>query len=278
MLRQTSGDHRSPCCPDDRRCGFDYGSPETAPGSLPHEHPWQRHQSPAQAHRETGAKHLSQPALGCLYVDDPVGGRPRPEPRASWGNLTGVTILVPGGLIAKSLQLLRELLPTARRIAVLINPTNEVVNRLLPIEALPAAAQFGCQLEVIEVREVEELAAAVARARQQGADALFVPGEAMFHSPPNRLPDLAAEAKLPALYLPRSLVEAGGLMSYSPDFDALERRGAHYADRILRGAHPAELPIEQPTRYQLVINLKTAKALGLDVPSSLLAVPDEIIE
>lgn len=161
---------------------------------------------------------------------------------------------------------------------MLINPTNEVVNRLLPIEALPAAAQFGCQLEVIEVREVEELAAAVARARQQGADALFVPGEAMFHSPPNRLPDLAAEAKLPALYLPRSLVEAGGLMSYSPDFDALERRGAHYADRILRGAHPAELPIEQPTRYQLVINLKTAKALGLDVPSSLLAVPDEIIE
>ena len=194
------------------------------------------------------------------------------------GNLTGVTTLVPGGIIAKSLQLLKELLPTARRIAVLVNPTNEVTNRLLPIEAPPAAAQLGFQLDVIEVREIEELAAAVARAKKQGADALFVPGEPMFHIPPNRLPDLAAEAKLPAIYLPRTLVEAGGLMSYSPDFDAIERRGAHYVDRILRGANPAELPIEQPTSYQLVINLKTAKALGLDVPSSLLAVADEMIE
>ncbi len=161
---------------------------------------------------------------------------------------------------------------------MLINPTNEVVNRLLPMEAPPAAAQLGFQLDVVEVREIEELAAAVARAKNQGADALFVPGEPMFHVPPNRLPDLAAAAKLPALYLPRSLVEAGGLMSYSPDFDAMERRGAHYVDRILRGAHPAELPIEQPTSYQLVINLKTAKALGLDVPSSLLTVADELIE
>ena len=213
-----------------------------------------------------------------LYVADPVGVGLAQSLARPGGNLTGVTTLVPGGLMAKSLQLLKELLPTARRIAVLINPTNEVVNRLLPIEAPPAAAQLGFQLDVIEVREIEELAAAVARAKKQGADALLVPGEAMFHVPPNRLPDLAAEAKLPALYLPRALVEAGGLMSYSPDFDAIERRGAHYVDRILRGAKPAELPIEQPTRYQLVINLKTAKALGLDVPSSLLAVADEIIE
>ena len=213
-----------------------------------------------------------------LYVADPVGIGLAQSLARPGGNLTGVTTLAPGGTMAKSLQLLKELLPTARRIAVLINPTNEVVNRLLPIEAPPAAAQLGFQLDVIEVREVEELAAGVARAKAQGADALFVPGEAMFHVPPNRLPDLAAEAKLPALYLPRALVEAGGLMSFSPDFEAMERRGAHYVDRILRGANPAELPIEQPTRYQLVINLKTAKALGLDVPSSLLAVVDEIIE
>jgi putative tryptophan/tyrosine transport system substrate-binding protein len=213
-----------------------------------------------------------------LYVADPVGVGLAQSLAHPGGNLTGVTTLVPGATIAKSLQLLKELLPTARRIAVLINPTNEVTNRLLPIEAPPAAAQLGFQLDVIEVREIEELAAAVARAKKQGADALLVPGEAMFHNPPNRLPDLAAEAKLPALYLPRALVEAGGLMSYSPDFDAIERRGAHYVDRILRGANPAELPIEQPTRYQLVINLKTAKALGLDVPSSLVAAADEVIE
>ena len=213
-----------------------------------------------------------------LYVADPVGVGLAQSLARPGGNLTGVATLVPGGLMGKSLQLLKELLPTARRIAVLINPTNEVVNRLLPIEAPPAAAQLGFQLDVIEVREIEELAAAVARAKKQGADALLVPGEAMFHVPSNRLPDLAAEAKLPALYLPRALVEAGGLMSYSPDFDAIERRGAHHVDRILRGANPAELPIEQPTSYQLVINLKTAKALGIDVPSSLLAVADEIIE
>jgi putative tryptophan/tyrosine transport system substrate-binding protein len=213
-----------------------------------------------------------------LYVADPVGVGLAQSLAHPGGNLTGVTTLVPGATIAKSLQLLKELLPTARRIAVLINPTNEVTNRLLRIEASPAAAQLGFQLDVIEVREIEELAAAVARAKKQGADALLVPGEAMFHNPPNRLPDLAAEAKLPALYLPRALVEAGGLMSYSPDFDAIERRAAHYVDRILRGANPAELPIEQPTRYQLVINLKTAKALGLDVPSSLVAAADEVIE
>ena len=213
-----------------------------------------------------------------LYVADPVGVGLAQSLARPGGNLTGVTTLVPGGTVAKALQLLKELLPTTRRIAVLINPTNEVVNRLLPMEAPPAAAQLGFQLDVIEVREIEELAGAVARANKQGADALFVPGEAMFHVPPNRLPDLAAAAKLPALYLPRALVEAGGLMSYSPDFDAMERRGAHYVDRILRGAKPAELPIEQPTRYQIIINLKTANALGLDVPSSFLAIADEIIE
>ncbi len=213
-----------------------------------------------------------------LYVADPVGVGLVQSLARPGGNLTGVTTLVPGGIIGKSLQLLKELLPTARRIAVLTNPTNEVMNRLLPIEAPPAAAQLGFQLDVIEVSEIEELAAAVARAKKQGADVLYVPGDPIFHNPPNRLPDLAAAAKLPAIYQPRSLVEAGGLMSYSPDFEFIERRGAHYVDRILRGAKPAELPIEQPTRYELIINLKTAKALGLDVPSSLLTVADEIIE
>jgi putative ABC transport system substrate-binding protein len=213
-----------------------------------------------------------------LYVADPVGAGLAQSLARPGGNLTGVTTLVPGGTIAKSLQLLKELVPTARRIAVLINPSNEVTSRLVPIEAPPAAAQLGVQLDMIEVREIEELAAAIARAKQQGADALDVVGDPMFHTPANRLPDLAAEARLPALYLPRALVRAGGLMSYSPDFDAIEKRGAHLVDRILRGANPAELPIEQPTNYQLVINLKTAKALGLDVPSSLLNVADEVIE
>lgn len=145
----------------------------------------------------------------------------------------------------------------AGQVAAIINPANEVVTRLFPIEAPPAAAQLGFQLgfqlDGIEARESEEIPAAVARAKKQGADALYVVGDPMFHSPPNRLPDLAAKVKLPAIYLPRVLVEAGGLMSYSPDFDAIARRGAHYV-------------------------LKTAKTLGLDVPSSPLAGADEVIE
>jgi putative ABC transport system substrate-binding protein len=123
-----------------------------------------------------------------LYVADPVGVGLVQSLARPGGNLTGVTTLVPGGTIAKSLQLLKELVPTARRIAVLINPTNEVTNRLVPMEAPPAAAQLGFQLDVIEVREIEELAGAVARAKEQGADALSVPGDPMFHVPPNRLP------------------------------------------------------------------------------------------
>jgi putative ABC transport system substrate-binding protein len=119
-----------------------------------------------------------------------------------------------------------------------------------------------------------DIPAAVAMAKKQGAYALLVPGDTSFHSPPSRIPDL----RLPALYLPRALVDAGGLMSYSPDFDEMARRGAHLVDRILRGADPADLPIEQPTTYQLFINLKAARALGLTIPPSLLARADEVIE
>lgn len=168
---------------------------------------------------------MSEIPIVMLYVADLVGvgpakslarpGEPdrRNDPGARWHH--GQKSAAP-----------ERALPTARQIAVPINPTNEVVNRLLPIEAPPAAAQ----LDVIEVREIEELAAAVTRAKNQGANALFVPNEAMFHRPPNRLPDLAAEAKRPAIYFPRALVEAGGLTSYSPDFEAIEKRGAHYVD------------------------------------------------
>jgi putative tryptophan/tyrosine transport system substrate-binding protein len=213
-----------------------------------------------------------------LHVADPVGLGLAQSLARPGGNLTGVATLVPGGFQSKNLQLLRELLPTAQRVAVLTNSTNEVTRRLIPIEMPPAAAQLGLQLDMIEVREVEDIPAAVVTAKIKGADALLVPGDPLFHSPANRIPDLAAEARLPALYLPRELVDAGGLMSYSPDFGEMSRRGAHLVDRILRGADPADLPIEQPTTYQLFINLKAARALGLTIPPSLLARADEVIE
>ena len=149
---------------------------------------------------------------------------------------------------------------------------------MFSIEAPPAAALLGFQIDTIEVAKVEEIADAIEGAKARGADALYVMGDPLFHSPPERIPDLAARISIPAMYLPREMVQAGGLMAYSSDFMEVTRRSAHVVDRVLRGAHPSELPVEQPTRYELVINLKTAKALGLTVSSSLLARADEVIE
>jgi putative ABC transport system substrate-binding protein len=220
----------------------------------------------------------SQIPIVFLYVGDPVGVGLAESLARPGGNVTGVATFVPGGMMSKALQVVRDLLPTARRVSALINPANEVAMRLFAIEAPLAASQLGFEIDAVEVRSVGEIPASIDGAKTQGADALWVVGDPMFHFPPSRVPGLAAAAGLPALYLPKALVEAGGLMSYSPDFDEIARRGAHYVDRILRGAAPGWLPVEQPTTYQLVINLKTAKALGLTIPPTLLARADEVIE
>ena len=130
------------------------------------------------------------------------------------------------------------------------------------------------------MREAEEIPGAIATAKAKGAEALHIAGDTIFNSPQNRLPDLATQAGLPSIYLagPRETVQAGALISYGPDFPAVARRGAHYIDRILKGAKPADLPIEQPTKFSLIINLKTAKSLGIEIPPSLLARADEVIE
>jgi putative ABC transport system substrate-binding protein len=163
-------------------------------------------------------------------------------------------------------------------VAALVNPSNEDYRLLFPRDARPAAATLGFQLDVIEVRVAEEIHAAIATAKAGGAEALCIVGDPIFNSPPNRVPDLAAQAGLPSIYLFRELVQAGGLISYGPDLLALARRGAHYVDRILKGAKPAELPIEQPSKFLLAINLKTAKSLGVEIPTSLLARADEVFE
>lgn len=194
------------------------------------------------------------------------------------GNVTGVATLVPGGFLGKGLELLKQAVPKATRIAALLNPTNEVANALFPLEAPLAARQLGVQLLVHEVRTPDGIERAIDTAVQEKADALWVVGDPIFHTPAQRVPDLAARAKLPAMYLVRDLVTAGGLMSYGPDFDELFRRGAVYVDKILKGAKPADLPVEQPTKFYLVINLKTAKALGITIPQSLLLRADEVIQ
>jgi putative ABC transport system substrate-binding protein len=213
-----------------------------------------------------------------LFVADPVGVGLASSLAHPGGNLTGVTTVVPGAFIGKMLEVLRELLPHAKRVAAFLNPSSETLRLLFPREAPPAATKLGFHLEAINVQEAGEIPAAVAAAKAGGAEALWIVGDPIFHSPPNRVPELAAQAGLPSIYLVRNLVQAGGLISYGPDFPGEARRGAHYVDRILKGAKPAELPIEQPSKYLLAINLKTAKSLGVEIPPSLLARADEVFE
>lgn len=213
-----------------------------------------------------------------LFVADPVGAGLASSLARPGGNLTGVATLVPGDFTGKELELLRELLPQVKRVAAFINPLNEIHRLLFPREAPPAAVTLGFQLDTIEVREAGEMPSAIAAAKARGAEAMFVMSDPIFHLPLNRVPDLAAQAGLPSIYLDHIHVKVGGLISYGPDLPAVARRGAHYVDQILKGAKPAELPIEQPSKFLLAINLKTAKSLGLDIPPSLLARADEVFE
>jgi putative ABC transport system substrate-binding protein len=194
------------------------------------------------------------------------------------GTVTGIATLVPGGFIAKQIQLLKEIVPGASRLAALMNPTNEIHRLGFPGEVPPAAQALGLRLQVLPVSEAAEIQPAIEAAIRERADVLLVVGDPLFHSPADRIPQLAIRARLPAIYLSREVARAGGLVSYGPDIPALARRAAGYVDRILKGEKPADLPVEQPTRFELVINMKTAKTIGLAIPPSVLARADDIIE
>jgi ABC-type uncharacterized transport system substrate-binding protein len=193
------------------------------------------------------------------------------------GNVTGVATLVPGGFMAKQLEL-KEAVPRASRIATLGNPKNDVYRVTFPAEIPPTARALGVQIQILEVSEPGQIEGAIAAAVRERADALHVLGDPIFHTPPHRIPELAARARLPAIYIVAELVRAGGLMSYGPNFTELYRRAATYVDRILKGQKPAELQVEQPTKFELVMNLRTAKALGLTIPQPVLLRADEVIQ
>jgi putative ABC transport system substrate-binding protein len=212
-----------------------------------------------------------------LYVGDPIGLGFAASLARPGGNMTGVTALVPGDFIGKMLAVLREGLPQVKRLAIVINPSNANHRRLYPEAAVPAA-KLGFEIDLFEVREAAEFPRAVADAKARGAEALYVFADVLYSFPPNRVPDLATQAGLPAIGLEVAFAKGGGLIAYGPDFFALARRGAHYVDQILKGGKAAELPIEQPTKFLTVVNLKTAKSLGLEIPASLLAFADEVIE
>jgi putative ABC transport system substrate-binding protein len=192
------------------------------------------------------------------------------------GNLTGLAILA-DELEAKNLQLLKETVPGVTRVAVLWNPDNPIWTHVLKRlhEVAPA---LGVKLQPLAVRESGDLEAAFAAATREKAGALLVVNEAIFVADRQRIVDFAATHRLPAIYRSQSFIEVGGLMVYAANFRDMLRRAAGYVDKILKGAKPADLPIEQPTKFEFVVNLKTAKALGLTIPPAVLVRADRVIE
>ena len=208
-------------------------------------------------------------------VGDPVGaglvgslGRPG-------GNVTGLSGLTEIG--GKHLQLLQELSPGKQVIAVLMNPETPFT-RLALKEIKTAAEANRTRLEILEASSADQVPRHLQAAVTAGAGGLLVLGDPFLYSLRREIADLSAKFRLPAVYQSREWVEAGGLMSYGGDRRQLYRRAAEYVDKILKGAKPADLPVEQPTKFELVINLKTAKALGLTIPPSLLGRADEVIQ
>jgi putative ABC transport system substrate-binding protein len=192
------------------------------------------------------------------------------------GNVTGFTIVAPD-LSGKRLELLKETVPGISHIAALLNPTNRTYQRELA-EMQAAATTLGLRLQPVEVSELNTLDAVFATMKRDGVQALVVLTDAIFYSERGHIVDLAAKTRLPSAFWDRQFVKDGAFMSFGPRPIDLFRRSATYVDKILKGTKPDDLPVEQPTKFELVINLKTAKALGLDVPPTLLARAEEVIE
>jgi putative ABC transport system substrate-binding protein len=210
-------------------------------------------------------------------VLDPVGSGLIKSLSRPGGNVTGLSMMTDVDLNSKRLQLLKETVPQLARVAVMWNPDHPLHGR--EVNDLKARApSLSIGLSFVAVRGPEQLAPAFSSVSAAKAQALYVIEDPLFFAQRETFLKLAAAAQLPTLHDLRRFPEEGALMSYGPDLYDLFRRSAGYVDRILKGAKPADLPVEQPTKFELVINLKTAKALGLEVPPTLLALADEVIE
>ena len=212
-----------------------------------------------------------------VNVGDPVGTELVSSLGRPGGNITGLSTTAGPEIYGKKLALLKEALPSVSRVAFLSNPGNSF-SVVAENEAKVAAGVLGITLHTVEARDPDQLERALAEAVSAGAGALLVVQDPMFFTHRGRLADLAVRNRLPTMHGNLEHVEAGGFMAYTSNRLDLFRRAASYVDRILKGARPADLPIEQPTKFELAINLKTAKALGIDVPASVLARADEVIE
>jgi putative tryptophan/tyrosine transport system substrate-binding protein len=206
---------------------------------------------------------------------DPVGTGLVASLARPGGNVTGLSIQMTEGA-GKRLELLREAVPGLRRLAILGNVGNP--STVLEIEEVQAAARtLGLEVHTPEIRRAQDIAPAFETLRGR-TDAIYVSTDPLVLTNLTRINTLALGSRLPTIYTSRDYVEAGGLMSYGPNYPDLWRRAGDYVDKILRGAKPADLPVEQPTKFDLVINLTTAKALGLEIPAALLALANEVVE
>jgi putative ABC transport system substrate-binding protein len=229
--------------------------------------------------QNTVGTHAAAPTIPLVFlsVADPVALGLVESLAHPGGNVTGFATVVPEGFIGKQLQLLKELVPRAARIAVLLNPENPMTQRFRP-DLPEIGRQVGVALVVVEASQPEQLETAFETAHTQGAEAIDVLGDPLTNRHSAKVVGLAARYQLPAMYLFRPNVLNGGLISYGPDFVDFWRRAAGYVDKIIKGERPGDLPVEQPTRVNLIVNLKTAAALGITVPPSILALADEVIE
>jgi putative ABC transport system substrate-binding protein len=209
-------------------------------------------------------------------VGDPLGAGIIANLARPGGNITGLTDQA-RDVQGKRLQLLLELVPRQSNIAVLLNPDTPF-SRLGLEEAKTAADYAHISLQVLEARTAEQITDRIAEAVKAGAPGLLILEDPLIYSVRKQIADLTVRSKLPTMWVYRDSVVAGGLMSYGPERRQIYRRAAEYVDKILKGAKPADLPVEQPTKFELIINLKTAKALGFEVPPTLLATADEVIE
>ena len=212
-----------------------------------------------------------------IAPEDPVGLGLVASLSRPGGNLSGINLLS-GELAAKRLEFLRELVPGAARVAVLVNQANVASTETTVRDVEAAARTIGLQIQVLKASTSREIDAAFATLARERSDALFVGNDPFFTSRRAQLAILAAHYSIPSTYGTREVAEVGGLMSYGANIPDAWRQAGAYVDRILKGAKPADLPVMQSTKFELVINAQTARMLGLNVPPTLLATADEVIE
>ena len=233
--------------------------------------------APSTAAAQAARKATTKIPVVLVTAANPIGDGLIKSFSRPGGNVTGLSMSVEQEIVGKYLELLKEAVPTISRVAVLWNPLT--APHTISLKKADAAARvLGLTLQPVSARRPDEIGDAFAAMSRARANGLIVLEDPIFMVVRVRIADLAATARLPAIYGIHEHTEAGGLMSYGPSLPDLFRRAAGYVDRILKGANPADLPVERPTKFELVINLKTAKALGLTIPQSLLVRADHIIQ